>query len=228
MKIAILKHDQTPPGTTVEWCEARRLEYRIYDLQFEALPSLDDFDVLILLGGEINVDEENLYSWLRLEKNLIAQAIEKQKKVIGLCLGGQLIAEVLGGKVKKHTHWEVGWSEVRIEKVHGCLRDSPNQLVAFQWHAYRFWTPPGAQKFAGNQACEDQGFIYGDHVLAMQFHPEAAPPWIIEDVSAEEYPSGPYVQTLTQIRASQHFQKPLQSWFYQLLDHFLLARKTAG
>jgi GMP synthase-like glutamine amidotransferase len=222
LKIAILQHDQTPPGTTIEWCIKRNVSYQVYHLAKGPLPAVEQFDGLIVLGGEINVDEEEKYPWLRQEKILIKTAIEKNKKVIGLCLGAQLIAEVLGGAVKKHGFWEVGWRQIFLEKIDPLLNHSPECLWVFQWHAYAYTLPPGAKRLATNSDFKEQGFIFSTNVIALQFHPEADIAWITEDVASDEYPQGPFVQNLAEIRKQSGLQEPMMIWFFHLLDKFLL------
>lgn len=73
------------------------------------LPELSEFDLLVILGGPMGVDDEDKHPWLVLEKHFIKEAIQHRKLVIGICLGAQLIAEILGGKVYKNHYKEIGW-----------------------------------------------------------------------------------------------------------------------
>jgi GMP synthase-like glutamine amidotransferase len=224
-KVLILQHsDSTPAGTLLDWCREKSMEHRVFRTDRETeWPVSRDFTWLIILGGGMNVDQEDRHLWLKREKEFIRSAIDEGKKVLGLCLGGQLIAEVLGASVHKHENWEVGWHAVRIDNETPLLRDSPNSLIAFQWHGYRFHLPEGAQRIATNSACEDQGFIFGDRVVSLQFHPEASREWIVECVTEEEsgepYPTGPYVQNATDVLDQIFFQDSLRNWFFQLLEN---------
>lgn len=65
------------------------------------LPSIQDFDWLIILGGDIGVHDEETFSWLKREKTFIREAIQADKRILGICLGAQLIAHVLGAAVRK-------------------------------------------------------------------------------------------------------------------------------
>lgn len=219
MKAHILQHTMsTTPGSTIEWLESENISFTI--TQFfnpdPIIPSLDSFDLLIICGGEMNVDEEDKYSWLRLEKNFIKSALEKNKKVVGLCLGGQLMAEALGAKVGKHETWEVGWWPVNLN-LPSSLKISPsNILTPFQFHGYSFETPAGAYCFASSAACKNQAFLWGKNAIGFQFHPESTKAWVLE-CSQEKLPSGPFVQTQQQIFDGNQYQTELQRWYFEIL-----------
>ena len=221
MKAHILQHTaSTPPGSTIEWLESENIPFTI--TQFfkpnPVVPSLDSFDLLIICGGEMNVDEENKYSWLRPEKKLIKSALEKNKKVVGLCLGGQLMAEALGAHVGKHKTWEVGWWPVELN-FPGFLKANPlNILTPFQYHGYSFETPKGAICFASSKACENQAFLWGQNAVGFQFHPESTKAWVVE-CSQEKLPSGPFVQSAQQMIDGNQFQPELQRWYFDVLTY---------
>lgn len=223
-KVLIIQHSSsTPAGTLPDWLKENQIEHRVFRADLEKnWPTVNDFTWLIVLGGGMNVDEERLHPWLAIEKKLISDAIKKGRKVLGLCLGGQLIAEVLGAEVHRHDNWEVGWHQVSVQNSHPLFNFSPEVIEAFQWHAYRFHLPKGATRIATNSECSDQGFVFGDRVVGLQFHPESSCEWIVEcatDTSEEPYPTGPYVQNATDVLAEISSQKPLQNWFYQLLQN---------
>ena len=141
----------------------------------EPLPALDKFDWLVVLGGPMSVYDETQYPWLIKEKLFIERAIAAGKKVLGLCLGAQLIAEVLGARVYKNSHKEIGWFEVsktpegQDSKV---LANFPDRFWALHWHSDTFDLPPGAARIASSQACQNQAFEFGENVVGMQFHLE--------------------------------------------------------
>src|SRR6185312_16957954 len=223
-KVLIVQHSSsTVAGTLLDWLKIKKIDYQLFRADHETnWPSVNDFTWLIVLGGAMNVDEEHLHPWLASEKKLINEAIQKGRKILGLCLGAQLIAEVLGSQVHRHEHWEVGWHSVKIENSHALLNFSSAELKAFQWHGYRFHLPEGAVRIATNSACKDQGFIYGDRVIGLQFHPESSCEWIVEcatDTDDEPYPEGPYVQKAIDVLSEITQQKALQNWFYQLLEN---------
>ncbi len=219
MRVHILQHtSETPPGSTESWLNMKKLAYAITLLhQGERLPALEDFDGLIVLGGEMNVDQEDLYSWLAPEKRLIRTAIEAGKVVVGLCLGGQLIAEVLGGQVGRHPHWEVGWQPVEFTgPMSNC-----KTIRMFQYHRYAFTTPPGAMQIATNQACAHQAFMFGEKVLGVQFHPEATSEWVLQCAAERDLPAADrYVQKPDEIvQDTVACLPPAQNWYFALLEN---------
>jgi GMP synthase-like glutamine amidotransferase len=218
--IYILQHnDETPAGSTLEWCQLRQRDYQIIHLvKGCAFPqSITPQDQVVICGGGMDVDEEQLYPWLKTEKKFLDTCLQKKIKILGLCLGGQLLAEALGARVSRHPHWEVGWSNVELKSP---LRFFENNLEAFQWHAYSFDTPTEALQIATNNICQHQGFIYKDHAIGLQFHPEATTDWIKECADTQAYPEGPYVQSRDQIYKQLDKQKNLKIWYFALLDYF--------
>ncbi|MEK6796063.1 MAG: amidotransferase [Spirochaetota bacterium] len=142
----------------------------------EALPAVRDIDALFVMGGPMNIYEHYRHPWLGREKAFISKAIAAGKKVIGICLGAQLIADVLGATVTRNAHREIGFFPVTVTAcgmttVFGAL---PALFTAFHWHGDTFSLPTGAVHCASSEACEHQAFTYGDNVLAMQFHLEYA------------------------------------------------------
>lgn len=139
------------------------------------LPSVNDLDLLIVMGGPMSVSDENIYPWLKAEKQFIKEAIKSGKKVLGICLGAQLIAEVLGAQVHKNKYREIGWFNVKKteEAAQTVLSDIlPDSFEAFHWHGDTFEIPAGAIHIAQSEACKNQGFIFDNRVLALQFHLE--------------------------------------------------------
>ncbi len=219
MKAHILQHTvSTTPGSTIQWLQSENIPFTM-TLFFEpnpVLPSIDSFDLLIICGGEMNVDEEHKYSWLGAEKKFIKSALDKNKKVVGLCLGGQLMAEALGAYVGKHKTWEVGWWPVELNLPPVMKMNSASHLTPFQYHGYSFETPKGAIRFASSEACEHQAFLWGKSAIGFQFHPESTKVWVVE-CSEEKAPIGAFVQTATQIIEGNQYQPALQRWYFEIL-----------
>lgn len=218
--IYIIQHNnETPPGTSLEWCKKKLRDYQIIHLMNgDPLPiKLNPQDQVIICGGGMNVDEQHLYAWLIEEKKFIKMCLDQSIKILGLCLGGQLLAEALGARVSQHPHWEVGWSTVELDPK---IQFFKNKLDAFQWHGFSFDTPKGALKIATNTICNSQGFIYKDFAMGLQFHPEATLDWIKECADTAAYPTGPFVQNREQIYNQLEKQKQLQEWYFALLDWF--------
>lgn len=155
----------------------------------EALPEAREFDWLIVMGGPMNIYEHDRYPWLIQEKFLIRDACVMKKKVLGICLGSQLVADVLGGKVTDNGEPEIGWFEVDLNadaRKMPIFMGFPSTFEAFHWHGDTFSYPPGATPLMSSRACSRQAFSWGDgQVLGLQFHLEVeladACRWLAED-----------------------------------------------
>lgn len=115
------------------------------------------------------------YPWLAPEKSFIECAIRQNKRVIGICLGSQLIADVLGAKVYRNKHKEIGWLPVQLTergKENAVFSFLPREFAAFHWHGDTFDLPQNAIHVAHTPGCQNQAFIYGDTVIGLQFHLE--------------------------------------------------------
>jgi GMP synthase-like glutamine amidotransferase len=141
----------------------------------EAPPPAEAFDWLVVMGGPMNADDEGRFPWLADEKRAIERAIAAGRRVVGVCLGAQLVARVLGAKVTRNREREIGWFE--IERSPGAEasavgRALPARAEVFHWHGDTFDLPVGALQLASSVACEQQAFLYDGRVLALQFHLE--------------------------------------------------------
>lgn len=140
----------------------------------EELPEMNDFDWLAIMGGSMNIYEEEKYPWLVEEKKFITEAIAQGKIVLGVCLGAQLIADVLGGKVTKNKYKEIGWYPVNLTKEarnSSIFSALPSEFTAFHWHGDTFKTPHGAIRIAQSEGCANQAFEYDNgRVTGLQFH----------------------------------------------------------
>lgn len=144
----------------------------------DALPDPSQPDWLVVMGGPMGVYDEEAYPWLAEEKRFIASVLERDIPVLGVCLGAQLLAEVLGGSVTRNPQTEIGWFPVQLTeagKSHGLLAGVPPSFVPLHWHGDTFSIPEGAVQLARSEACENQAFAYGSKVLGLQFHVEAMP-----------------------------------------------------
>src|ERR1700734_4367059 len=98
------------PGEIARWAEARGHKVTVRHLYAgDALPALGEFDLLVVMGGEMNIYQYRDYPWLKPERQLIAAAMQAGKRVIGICLGAQLSADALGARVTQNRSWEIGW-----------------------------------------------------------------------------------------------------------------------
>ncbi len=173
----------------------------------EALPQVHDFDRLIIMGGPMNIYEEDSYPWLRAEKGLIRQAIAAGKSVVGICLGAQLLADVLGAPVVAGTKKEIGWWPIQLTeagKNSGLLAGLPDEPMVFHWHGDTFAIPEGAVHLAESEGCRSQAFLFDRRILGLQFHLESTPE-TVEQILAhcrDELVPGRYIQTEAEIVAA--------------------------
>jgi GMP synthase (glutamine-hydrolysing) len=133
---------------------------------------LDELGGLVVLGGEMGVNDAALYPFLADEVALLADAHERGLPALGLCLGAQLMAAALGAQVHARRCGEVGWLEVD-HFVGDPVLGPPGPRRQFQWHYDSFELPSGADRLASSDKCPNQAFRAGS-LYGMQFHPEAS------------------------------------------------------
>lgn len=152
-----------------------RVKYVNFDRDPNLVPQLEDYNGLVVLGGGMGVYEADKHPHLKVEMKLIEEALKKNIPVLGICLGSQLIAQVLGSTVRKHTCKEIGWFKLYLTsagKVDPVFKDyNPTESV-FQWHGDTFDIPKSATHLASSDLCESQAFRYGEKVIGLQFHLE--------------------------------------------------------
>jgi len=174
----------------------------------EALPSIQEFDWLIILGGDMGVHDEAAFPWLMREKALIKAAIQSNKRILGICLGAQLIAHVLGAGVKKNRYTEIGWFPVT--PLHSIKETMLSEVITgpvdvFHWHGDTYDIPDGSIAVAESKACPNQGFVYGKRVVGLQFHPEItkeAAGAFFQDCG-QSIEDGPYIQSPAEILSNE-------------------------
>ena len=126
-------------------------------------PDPDEFDLLLIMGGTMSVYQEEEYPWLKPEKKFVRTVLELGNPVFGSCFGGQIIADVLGGKITRNQYKEIGWHTVRsIEgedqkdvrnlRLPSCMYP---EFTGFMWHGDTFEIPIGAMKLFESEACPD-------------------------------------------------------------------------
>lgn len=156
--------------------EALRIRYVNFSREPDASPSMEKYQGLIVLGGWMGVYEADQYPHIKVECQLIEQALKKGIPVLGICLGAQILAHTLGARVRKHSEVEAGWREVRLteagkeDPLLGHFRESER---IFQMHGDTFDIPSGAEHLAVSDACPSQAFRYGDKAYGLQFHLES-------------------------------------------------------
>ena len=152
-----------------------RIRYVNYGRDNVQRPNLDSYNGLVILGGPMNVDQVDKHPHLQDEVELIQEALEKNMPMLGICLGGQLIAKALGAQVTQNPCKEIGWYDVTpSEEGHHdpLFKHFEKTRKIFQWHGDTFAIPDGAIHLASSPTCQNQAFRYGERVYAFQFHLE--------------------------------------------------------
>ena len=180
MKIHCLMHVPFEgPAQIADWAESRGHALAFSHLfAGDALPELDAFDRLVVMGGPMGVGDEDQYPWLSAEKQLIRAAIDAGRSLVGICLGAQLIAEALGAPVSRNPQKEIGWFSIQLTeaaRAHPLCKDLPTDLPVLHWHGDTFALPSGALHLAESDACSQQGFLVDGRILGLQFHLEMTP-----------------------------------------------------
>ncbi|MBC8207153.1 MAG: gamma-glutamyl-gamma-aminobutyrate hydrolase family protein [Kiritimatiellales bacterium] len=171
----------------------------------EELPTTCDVDGLIVMGGPMGVTDHAEFPWLAVEKAFIKEIIAHNKPVLGICLGAQLIADVLGAKVWPAKNKEIGFFPIfeneNLKADAVGFKPWENQTV-FHWHGDTFGIPDGAVRLASSEATENQAFLYKDNVLALQFHLETTQESLLQlyENAADEITAAPFIQPLEAMR----------------------------
>ena len=211
-------------GRIGDWARARgyRFEATRVDLG-KPLPSIDEIDLLVIMGGGMNIYQHRDYPWLVEEKRLIARAAARGKAMLGVCLGAQLIADVLGGKVVQNPQKEIGWFPVRFIDRRPPFDRFPEECMVFHWHGDTFELPARARRVAESAACPSQAFVFGERIVGLQFHVEvtkSAALSFCEGMEAE-LQSAAYVQTRDEIEAKAPDLVATDTALWSLLDRLV-------
>ena len=178
--VRILQHVRPePPGTIAEALDDRGLSHRTTQVfRDEPVPDTLDADGLVVMGGPMGVGDVPSRPHLSRELALIEQALQDNRPVLGVCLGSQLLAHVLGADVHAAPTKEIGWGDVSLTDAAAddalfCGVDDP--FTAFHWHGDVFALPDGAVSLARSAQTEQQAFRYGDTAYGLLFHLEGTP-----------------------------------------------------
>ena len=223
MNILVLEHDPLEnPGLIADWAAAggHRLVSVLLD-RGGKLPPPGEFDLLAIMGGTMNIHQHRDYPWLVSEKEFIAAVIAAGKPVLGICLGAQLIADALGGKVFQNAEKEIGWFPIQMLDRAEPLADFPATLTAMHWHGDTFTLPKGARHVAASEACANQAFVFGDRVVGLQFHIEmqALSESDLNAVGNAAVAPGRWVQSREQLMAAPADLPVAKAALFSLMDN---------
>lgn len=168
MRINVLQHTPNEgPGSIQTWADEQGADFYVYHpYQFGNLPTADETDLLVILGGPMSPND-NL-PWIKQERVLIKQLMDQHKPIFGACYGAQQIAKTLGYSIGKAPHKEVGWAPVYRQST--AIPGIPEKLTALHWHEEMFEVPDEAQLLFSSDLVKNQGFLLGDNIIGLQFH----------------------------------------------------------
>ncbi|APS40932.1 glutamine amidotransferase class-I domain [Weissella jogaejeotgali] len=168
MRVNILQHTPNEgPGSILDWARVNGHQSFVYHpYQFGYLPTADETDLLIILGGPMSPNDD--LSWISQERELIQELLDKDVPMFGACYGAQQIAKTLGYKVSEAPAKEVGWAPVYLQSH--VIPDLPAELLALHWHQEMFEVPKEATLLFSSDAVKNQGFVMNHRVVGLQFH----------------------------------------------------------
>jgi GMP synthase-like glutamine amidotransferase len=161
----------------------------------QVIPDLNDFDLLVAMGGPMDVWQEDLHPWLGAEKAAIRHWVKGLgRPFLGICLGHQLLAAALGGVVRLMDRQEIGLCEVVLTEAgrrDRLFAGFSAPVETFQWHGAEIsQLPDGAEILATNASCPIQAFRYGPHAYGLQYHVEITASTVDEWSDIPEYRAG--------------------------------------
>ena len=175
--IIIIQNDpQVPAGLLDDALHSSGIPFeimRVFDR--DRVVSLKGVSAVVVLGGSMSVHETGAFPFLNHVTECIQEVLAVEIPLLGICLGGQLLAKVLGGKVHLQTNGEQGRHDIFLTgagREDALFREMSHRFVSFQWHYDSFELPPGAIHLAASGRCPYQAFRYGKAAYGLQFHPE--------------------------------------------------------
>jgi GMP synthase-like glutamine amidotransferase len=212
MRTLIIQHDHDGyPGALLEPIERAGSVQRWDTFTQPERPDLDGIDAIVSLGGTAHPDQDHAEPWLAAELDLLEEALDVGIPVLGVCLGGQLLARVAGGRIGKVETPEVA----RFADI-GLLPDAADDLLfagmprpffGFEWHWYGFEAPPGATLLASN-ASTQQAFRFQNRAWGLQFHIEVTAATLTEWADAAP-------ETIEEFGGRERFDKTVETFIGQ-------------
>jgi len=184
MNVLILQNVTSEgPGTMADHLAAAKTPFTIVDLeQGQTFPDATSYSHVVIMGGPMAVYEMDRTPYLWAEAKFIEKAVKAGKRVLGVCLGAQMLAHVLGARVYPGSAKEIGWYDVALTEegmrdacMAGLAVEGGRTAPVFQWHGDTFDLPSGAVRLASSGLFPNQAFRYGDGAYALQFHIEVTP-----------------------------------------------------
>lgn len=223
MNIHCLQHvPYEGPGYIENWAEDKG--YTLSSTQLfksNQFPAVDSIDMLFVLGGPMGVYDEKEYQWLRPEKEFINRCIQQDIKIVGICLGAQLIADVMEAAVYPMEEPEIGWFPITwsSEDTNFLELDVPETQTVLHWHGDTFELPAEAELLASNDYCKNQAFLVRDQILGLQFHLEMRKEDVASLIRNSQPKTGSHVQSPNKILQSKQYDSNHETFTF-LMSRF--------
>jgi GMP synthase (glutamine-hydrolysing) len=165
---------QDDAGPAVFGDVIRELGHELVDWRPAAGPPASGADAALVLGGAMNLDQEDEHPWLRPEREWIRSLFDAAVPTLGVCLGAELLAAAAGWEITRLPRSEIGWHEVELTPEAAddpLLSAVPPRFPAFQWHSYAAEAPGDTDVLAVNPACA-QAYRVAERAWGIQFHAE--------------------------------------------------------
>ncbi len=224
-KIHFITHEPFEgPGVIAEWAATNGFE-ATYTETFKnpIYPEVSSFNWLVVMGGGMSTYDDISHPWLLDEKAFIKEAINQKKVVVGICLGAQLIADVLDARVYKGPVKEIGWYPVNLTaeaRQHTFFSTLPATITVFHWHGDTFTLPKNAIPLAYSKHTPNQAFLFENRVLGLQFHFEVTPEIVKQMVEAttEELSHEGEIQSAGAILSELEYYRSNRNIMHHILD----------
>jgi len=223
MHVLVLQHVPHRPKVLDCWAKKsdRRIDY-IDCTHAQSFPDALAYDAFIIMGGPMSVNDP--LPWLAKEIDYIQHLSNLNKPILGICLGAQLIAKALGAGVSRMAESEIGWYSVqKTQQDHWAYQYLPERFLPMHWHSDSFELPKNAQLLYKSEACQNQAFAIGKHILGAQFHLDfdTCTTTRVAKLSAEQLlEPGGYIQQLDEMVACKKRFEAANQLLFNLLDGF--------
>lgn len=180
------------PGTIEDFLKARNIAYTIVEMATGDIANPADYDTLVMMGGPMSVNDDDIFPYIKTEEKLARDFITSGKRVLGVCLGAQIMAKALGSRVYKGSQKEIGWYDIDITEeglmderikrlaMHPHTGDVGRKFKVFHWHGETFDIPNSAVRLASSSLYPNQAFRHGENAYAFQFHIEVQKTMVYE------------------------------------------------